>query len=1381
MKKKLCKKRVLALVLSVSMIFTSADTYVLAAQTDVNLVSDEGNLISETSENEEVENEENSVGENGNIQPEESKAETDNMGGDGYTEETDKTEVVEEDKSLEGAETYYSDDASNIASGTYENITWEIDTVGKLTVNGTGEFSDIHGENRAPWYTYRDGIKSAEINITDITDDSYMFYGCKNLTSLDLSNFDTGKVENMSSLFDGCENLTNLDLSNFDTSKVKHMSYMFWNCENLTSLDLSNFDTSQVEDMAGMFGGCENITNLDLSNFDTSKVEDMDSMLIACINLTSLDLSNFDTSQVKNMYSMFRECINLTSLGLGNFNTSQVANMSGMFWNCVNLVSIDLSSFNTSRVTEMSDMFRGCSSLTTLDLSSFNLENCTNTFYMFSGCSSLNKIKTPCELNTAIELPEQDGEVWTEPDGKEIIELPQGLNTSIEIVKREKVIVPSDNIASGTYEKITWEIDTDGKLSVNGTSEFADSTERDRAPWYAYRKFIKSAEINVTDITDVSYMFYDCENLTSLDLSNFNTDKVVDMSYMFCGCTSLENLDLSAFNTSQVLDMSYMFDMYDEQIPIMTLPNTVYFSKLKSLDLSNFNTEQVKYMAGMFRCCDSLESLNISSFKTSQMTSMSYMFCGCINLNSLDLSSFDTSQVESMYMMFYNCIKLESLNISSFNTSQVTNMSYMFFCCSNLTDLDLSSFDTSKVTDMLRLVLGCSNLNKIKTPYNVTQSVMLPVKDNRLWYQPDGTEITELPKYLDASMEIIKREKVIAPDENITSGTYGNVTWVIDYNGKLTVEGTGEFADSYYEGWTYYRTLWYSYRYFIKTAEINLTDTTNASCMFFGCENLTSVKISNFDTSKVTNMDSMFSNCSSLTNLDFSGLDTSKVKNIGSMFYNCTSLTDLDLSSFNAEQVITNYGIIDMFGNCSGLSKIKTPYGLKETITLPTQAGEVWTDPDGKAIAELPKNLTSSITIIKTTGGNKPDDNPNPTPSDNTDSIYKDDDRINLNEIGGKVAEIRKTKTYDGTPYEPIVKVTITENGKNKTLTEGIDYKVTYKNNIEAGTDCSATVRGIGLYKGELSAVSFEIKAKPIKKLKIVTGSMSVNDTSSEVPIYIYDGSKLLTKGTDYTLSDTSSITAKASKGEKVTISGLGNYMGIATAKITVYEVTEDKIINVDNVILKDSDKIRTYTGKAIKDVEPEVKIGDTTLTKGKDYKITYQNNTNAGTAFVIVTGKGQYKGKVVQFFTITSNTQALSITNSIPDKTYNGKPQKPSVTVKSGNKKLKKNKDYTVYYVNNLHVGTATVRVTGIGNYAGTQSEPNTVETTFVIKPQKIKKVSVKGTKDNLIVMYNKRILKKDYDYTIEYGEENKNKIKITLTGCNNFTESVIKNVKIK
>ena len=86
-------------------------------------------------------------------------------------------------------------------------------------------------------------------------------------------------------------------------------------------------------------------------------------------------------------------------------------------------------------------------------------------------------------------------------------------------------------------------------------------------------------------IYDMSYMFYSCSSIISLDFSNFDTSFVTNMAYMFYECDSLKSINLNNFDTSSVEDMSYMFSST---------------KSLEALDLKSFNTSSVKNMRCMF-------------------------------------------------------------------------------------------------------------------------------------------------------------------------------------------------------------------------------------------------------------------------------------------------------------------------------------------------------------------------------------------------------------------------------------------------------------------------------------------------------------------------------------------------------------------------------------------------------------------------------------------------------------------------------------------------------------------------------------------------------------------------------------------------------------
>ena len=87
----------------------------------------------------------------------------------------------------------------------------------------------------------------------EIPDCSYMFYDCDRIISIDLSFFDSKKVNNMRYMFNGCSNLRHIYFSNIDTRNVINMERMFCNCYKLKYLDLSNFNTKNVIYMDFMF------------------------------------------------------------------------------------------------------------------------------------------------------------------------------------------------------------------------------------------------------------------------------------------------------------------------------------------------------------------------------------------------------------------------------------------------------------------------------------------------------------------------------------------------------------------------------------------------------------------------------------------------------------------------------------------------------------------------------------------------------------------------------------------------------------------------------------------------------------------------------------------------------------------------------------------------------------------------------------------------------------------------------------------------------------------------------------------------------------------------------------------------------------------------
>lgn len=153
--------------------------------------------------------------------------------------------------------------------GNMDGTIWVVSTPAKR-MNANADCERMFGLWMAPDITSIDFGEN--FNTANVTNMSFMFYGCYNLTSLNLSNFNTANVRNMDGMFFGCTSLTGLDLSNFNTENVIYMGCMFDSCSSLTSLNLSNFNTANVNYMEYMFCNCSRLTSLNLYNFDMSSI-----------------------------------------------------------------------------------------------------------------------------------------------------------------------------------------------------------------------------------------------------------------------------------------------------------------------------------------------------------------------------------------------------------------------------------------------------------------------------------------------------------------------------------------------------------------------------------------------------------------------------------------------------------------------------------------------------------------------------------------------------------------------------------------------------------------------------------------------------------------------------------------------------------------------------------------------------------------------------------------------------------------------------------------------------------------------------------------------------------------------------------------------------
>ena len=345
---------------------------------------------------------------------------------------------------------------------------------------------------------------------------------------------------------------------------------------------------------------------------------------------------------------------------------------------------------------------------------------------------------------------------------------------------------------------------------------------------------------DTSSVTDMNRIFYTCESLRSLYLSNWDVRNVTNMSYMFFLCTELTSLNLSNWIMNSITNTDQMFG-HCSNLRVIRLDNCDINTISKIINSYNFPTNYIQ--GGRTIYCKKENAIGLTApenwafsyiverpevlplyepyeFKGSNNqaiytlvneshTDLSEMFYGCVFVESINTEDWDTSNVINMDSMFARCQRLPLLNLSNFDTGNVTNMSHMFYYCNSLKKLDLSNFDTGSVIDMENMFYECENL------------IELDISD-------------------------------------------------------------------------FYTSI-----------------VTNMSHMFYFCRKLVTLDLYSFDTSNVTNMNNMFCYCDDLTELDISNFNTSKVTDISNMFYNCTSLHTLRLDNCDnatINKIITSQG-----------------------------------------------------------------------------------------------------------------------------------------------------------------------------------------------------------------------------------------------------------------------------------------------------------------------------------------------------------------------------------------------------------------------------------------------------------------------------------------
>ena len=407
----------------------------------------------------------------------------------------------------------------------------------------------------------------------------------------------------------------------FSTYTPSSLDEFFSNLLELETIKgLEYLNTEKVTDMYRMFYKCSSLTSLDVTHFNTANVTDMSYMFYKCSSLTSLDVTHFNTANVTDMSYMFSSCSSLTSLDVTHFNTANVTNMRTMFYNCSKLTSLDVTHFNTAKVTNMYSMFRNCLALTTIYASSkFVTTLVSDSRFMFYNCE---KLKGEEEWKNDKATDKTYAKIEGGYFSRAIPRVKYADGTLTFFLASKETLGENEYELNSGKKLPEWVKHTFSITKVVFDTSFANARPTSCYKWFFWCEKLNQVEgiknLNTKEVTDMADMFYECRDLSSLDVSGFNTGKVTDMSGMFYECISLKLLDVAKFNTANVKSMSNMF---------------YRCNNLDLLNVTNFNTANVTNMQGMFYSCPALTTIYASDkFVTGQVTDGSNMFSNCINL-----------------------------------------------------------------------------------------------------------------------------------------------------------------------------------------------------------------------------------------------------------------------------------------------------------------------------------------------------------------------------------------------------------------------------------------------------------------------------------------------------------------------------------------------------------------------------------------------------------------------------------------------------------------------------------------------------------------------------------------------------------------------------
>ena len=837
------------------------------------------------------------------------------------TEQKDDAQASAEGESVLGIKKLYAEEPSMLTTGTsfsgaiktlaagksktyssadslIKSVQW-VNTLPSGSITTKDVSANQDGSYLAWWDAGTSTIKlySESGDVVLNPDSSSMFRNCKSLTSLDVSNWDTGKVTNMNRMFSGCGSLTTLDVSKWDTSQVTNMGSMFYNCNSLTTLDVSKWNTSQVTTMSYMFYYCRNLATIYIgSGWDTDSVTSSDNMFTDCSKLPNFDASAIDkthanadpdtgymsykvadlkylrdssfvlsgTSDYGNFVNMVVSSdkngrMSFKNLEKGTYTLTEVSPTDGYIKNSVKY-TVTVTDSGVSVVPDNADYYYETADQKVLfnePYHAFTIQKTSSTDstigvagaeFLLSGVSDygteVSQTKTTGSTGIAtFDRLEAGNYLLTETKAPEHY----ALDPIPRVVSINKYgVVKIDGLSKEGSSFLWTDIrNADGTITI--TKKWNDTLTGTNASGRALPSIVISTQRTIPDAVTVTYDakdgYFGTDQTNQTNVVHYS--EAVDQNGNILSVDVSKGQEMTPSVAGKAFNAWYLDFALTKKAPdaiadyIKVNPDVREISLYAKYKDPPMLTTGQKFNAAI---------KTLAAGKSKSCYDTDSLIQSVQVVNTLPSDSITTKDVsadhDGSYLAWWDA-GTSTINLYSKSGDVVLNpdCSYMFYYCSELTTLDASNWNTSQVTDMSRVFYECRKLTTL---------------DVSGW---NTSKVTTM-------------------------------SWMFNSCQSLTTLDI--------PGW-------------------DTSQVTNMSYMFGSCRSLITLDVSGWNTSKVTTMSWMFRDCSKLTTLDVSNWNTGKVTSMGSMFQSCSSLTTLDVSNWNTTKVTRMFR---MFDSCRSLTTI---------------------------------------------------------------------------------------------------------------------------------------------------------------------------------------------------------------------------------------------------------------------------------------------------------------------------------------------------------------------------------------------------------------------------------------------------------------------------